>query len=222
MPFIAIIFLVFALFLAARVSRGSQAVWLVLALATFGCCILGLVGLITRFGNYRLAGLVIIPLDRPAWVGDLLAHLSLSWFTRFRLWSLIGFVASVLGFSLSYTTDSRTRAAYLAAAGFALPAAILCWYYDPSHLFTVYREGAALVGDAAARNRPGSATSGSSTAWPWSLSWRRCSLPTAACSSSGSAPPSRRRRPRRSASGSATDCSRPSSPSSSASAPPAS
>jgi len=151
MPFIAILFLVFALFMTARVPRGSQAVWLVMVLATFGCCILGLVGLITRFGNYRLAGLVILPLDQPAWAGNLLAHLSLSWFMRFRLWSLMGFVSSVLGFSLSYTAKRLTRATWLAATAFALPSALLLWYYDPGHLFAVYQAGATLLGNPPAR-----------------------------------------------------------------------
>ncbi len=151
MPFIAILFLVFALFLTARVPRGPRALWLVMVLATFGCCILGLIGLITRFGNYRLSGLVILPLDRPAWVGNLLGNLSLSWFMRYRLWSLMGFVASVLGFSLSYSTERLTRATWLTVASFALPASLLLRYYDPSHLFSVYQAGAALLDNPPAR-----------------------------------------------------------------------
>ena len=151
MPFVAIVFLVFALFLAAGVPRGTQAAWLGLTLAAFGCCILGLIGLITRFGNYRLEGLIVFPLDQPAWIGDLLGRLTLSWFMRFRLWSLAAFVSSVACFSLSYTVERWRPAERWFTAGFALVIALLLWGYDPKTLFALYRRGAALLGNARAR-----------------------------------------------------------------------
>ena len=87
MPLIAILFLVFALFMLARVPRGYQAIWLGMILFSFGCCILGLTGYIARFGNYQLEGfMLIIPLDQPSWTWRLLSHFSLDVFVRFRLW----------------------------------------------------------------------------------------------------------------------------------------
>ena len=85
MPLIAILFLVFALFMLARVPRGYQAIWLGMILFAFGCCILGLTGYIARFGNYQLEGFMfIIPLDQPSWAWRLLAHFPLDAFIRFR------------------------------------------------------------------------------------------------------------------------------------------
>lgn len=147
MPFVVVMFLVFALFMAARVPRGSHAIWLGLVLFTFACCILGLIGLITRFGNYRLEGLIVLPLDQPAWLGELLSLFSLRDFMRFRLWSLVGFVASVVAFSLSYTTERWGRVQTMIAAGFGLAAVGLLWFYDPEHLFAVFKWGTRYLGN---------------------------------------------------------------------------
>ncbi|NLG83167.1 MAG: HAMP domain-containing histidine kinase [Firmicutes bacterium] len=150
MPFVVVIFLVFALFLVAGIPRGMHAVWLGLTLATFGCCLLGLIGLITRFGNYRLEGLIVLPLDQPAWSGDLLGRLTLSGFMRFRLWTLAGFIVSVLGFSFNYTVERwRWREGALAAF-FALVVGFLLWFYDPGQLFALYRRGTFFLGNARA------------------------------------------------------------------------
>ena len=146
LPLVVVMFLVFALFMAARVPRGSQATWLGLMLFAFGCCLLGLFGLITRFGNYRFEGLIVLSLDRPAWIGELLSHLTLYDFMRFRLWSLIGFVVSVVAFSLGYATERWGRGESLAAAGFGVPAILTLWFYDPDHLFTVFKRGARYLG----------------------------------------------------------------------------
>ncbi|MCL6613362.1 MAG: HAMP domain-containing histidine kinase, partial [Firmicutes bacterium] len=121
-----------------------------LTLATFGCCILGLIGLITRFGNYRLEGLIVLPLDQPAWIGDLLGHLTLSWFMRFRLWSLAGFIASVAGFSLSYTVERWRPADRWTVAGFTFVIGLILWGYDPETLFALYRRGTRFLGDGRA------------------------------------------------------------------------
>lgn len=151
MPFVAVLFLVFALFMAARVPRGAKATWLGLSLATFGGSILGLVGLITRFGNYWLEGMIVLPLDKPTWLWSILDRFPLDAFMRFRLWTLVGFVFSVTGFSLSYTTERwRKRDLAFAAALFA-PLLFLLWYYDPQHLFAMYRAGAHLLNLPAAR-----------------------------------------------------------------------
>ncbi|MGQ9778672.1 MAG: ATP-binding protein [Bacillota bacterium] len=147
MPFVAVIFLVFALFLVAGIPRGTHAIWLGLTLATFGCCLLGLIGLITRFGNYRLEGFIVLPLDQPAWIGDLLGRLTLSGFMRFRLWSLVGFIVSVLGFSLNYTAPRWRWREWAAVAFFVLVIGFILWFYDPEHLFVLYRQGTLFLAD---------------------------------------------------------------------------
>ena len=104
------LFLVFALFMLARVPRGYQAIWLGMILFSFGCCILGLTGYIARFGNYQLEGfMLIIPLDQPSWTWRLLSHFSLDVFVRFRLWGMVWFVISVVGFAFSYTVKNGGR-----------------------------------------------------------------------------------------------------------------
>ena len=66
MPLIAILFLVFALFMLARVPRiPGDLAGMILCLFL---CILGLTGYIARFGNYQLEGfMLIIPLDQTSW-----------------------------------------------------------------------------------------------------------------------------------------------------------
>lgn len=137
--------------MAARVPRGPQARWLGIALFTFGSCLLGLIGLISRFGNYRLEGLIVLPLDEPGWAWGLLDHLSLYQFMRFRLWSMIGFAVSVVGFSFSYGVERWRRGDWLAAGLMSLLAIALCWYYDPEHLFTLYQAGTSLLDNPPAR-----------------------------------------------------------------------
>ncbi|MGE5530058.1 MAG: sensor histidine kinase [Patescibacteria group bacterium] len=151
MPFVAILFLVFALFMAARVPRGYQATWLGLITLTFACCILGLIGLISRFGNYHLEGIMALPLDQPGWAWRILAHLSLDEFVRYRLWSAVGFMLAVAGFSISYTKPGAAarwqKSDWCLAGAVVLLAAGLLWFYDPGHLFTLYKAGAALAPD---------------------------------------------------------------------------
>jgi len=146
LPLIAILFLVFALFMLARVPRGYQAIWLGLILFTFGCCILGLIGFIARFGNYQLEGL-IMPLSQPSWAWRLLAHLPLETFMRFRLWSLIWFVIALLGFAFSYSTECWRRRDSIVATVIVTILAVGLWKYDPNHLFTLYKQGAKFIGD---------------------------------------------------------------------------
>jgi len=151
--FVAMLFLVFALLIAARVPRGSQAVWLGLILFAFGCCILGQVGLISRFGNYRLDGLMVVPFDRPAFMLHLLSRMPLYAFMRFRLWSLVGFVTAMNIFAVTYTEmkPDKRDAAVLGATAFI--AVFLLWYHDPDHLFSLYVDGIRLLGQQEARRQ---------------------------------------------------------------------
>lgn len=141
MPLIAILFLVLALFMLARVPRGYQAIWLGLILITFGFCILGLIGFIARFGNYQLEGLMM-PLDQPSWAWRILAHLPLEAFMRFRLWSLVGFVMALLGFAFSYSVERWRRGETIATSVILALLILILWTYDPKHLFLLYRQGA--------------------------------------------------------------------------------
>lgn len=143
--FLAIFFLVFALFIVARVFRGNQAIWLGMVLFTFGCCILGLVGLVPRFGNYRLDGLLSLPMDEPGWAWALLARLSLYDFIRFRLWSAVGFLVAFIGFAISYSREKLQTGDRVIIGIVALGAVLMVWNYDPGNLFEVYKRGALLV-----------------------------------------------------------------------------
>lgn len=143
--FLAIFFLVFALFIVARVFRGNQAIWLGLVLFAFGCCILGLVGLVPRFGNYQLDGLMSLPLDEPGWAWVLLARLSLYDFIRFRLWSAVGFLVAFVGFAISYSRERIRTGDRLIFGAVILAALLLIWNYDPGHLFEVYKHGAVFA-----------------------------------------------------------------------------
>ncbi|HEX7712543.1 MAG TPA: hypothetical protein VF531_00865, partial [Bacillota bacterium] len=143
--FLAIFFLVFALFIVARVFRGNQAIWLGLVLFTFGCCILGLVGLVPRFGNYRLDGLLSLPMDEPGWAWAVLARLSLYNFIRFRLWSAVGFLVAFIGFAISYSRERLRTGDRVIIGAVVFGAALMVWNYDPGHLFEVYKRGAILV-----------------------------------------------------------------------------
>jgi signal transduction histidine kinase len=147
------IFLIFALFIIGRILRGYQAVWLSLILFTFGCCILGLAGLIPRFGNYQLDGIFSLPLDQPNWAWRLLENLSLYEFMRFRLWSAIGFIVAVVGFAFSYSFERWSFGDAFVLGVFCLVDAFLFWNYDPEHLYAVYMRGAMLLNDPAARGR---------------------------------------------------------------------
>lgn len=151
MLFIAVFFLVFALFVVARVFRGVQAIWLGLILFTFGCCILGLVGLVPRFGNYNLNDWLSLPLDQPEWAWRLLERLSLYDFVRFRLWSAAGFVLAVLVFALSYTRERWRLSDGMALLATGAIIGALLWNYDPDHLFRLYNSGAGLINHSAAR-----------------------------------------------------------------------
>ncbi|MCL6588400.1 MAG: sensor histidine kinase [Firmicutes bacterium] len=147
MLLIAMCFLVFALFMVVRVLRGYQAVWLSLIFFTFGCCLVGLVGLSPRFGNYQLDQLLSFPLNQQYnLVWQLLEHLSLYDLIRFRLWSAVGYLVAVTGFSLSYSIERWKTGDKLAIAILALITLFLLWYYEPSHLLRLYNNGAALLG----------------------------------------------------------------------------
>jgi hypothetical protein len=152
MLFIAMFFLVFALFVVARVFRGSQAIWLALTLFTFGCCIVGLVGLVPRFGNYRFDGILSLPLDQPGWAWRLLERLSLYDFMRFRLWSAVGFMIAAIVFSISYSMKKWRLGESLAGGGLILISVFLLWYYDPEHLFKLYNIGAGMLSNPNSRN----------------------------------------------------------------------
>lgn len=145
MYLIAILFLVFALFMLARVPRGYQAIWLGFILLAFGCCIIGLLGYIARFGNYQLEG-YLFPLEQPGWTWRLLTYFPPDAFIRFRLWSMMGFVVAVAGFAFSYSVKKWRRTDYLTAVSFLLITACLLWKYDPANLFRLYKAGAELLG----------------------------------------------------------------------------
>jgi signal transduction histidine kinase len=140
MLFIAMFFLVFALFLMIRVFRGYQAVWLGLALLTFACSIIGLVGLVARFSNYSLEGLF----DQPTWALDLLKGCSLYDFMRFRLWSAAAFILSVIEFAFAYAGRPK-RFPVMVGGFFMLFILGFVWVYDPERLFQFYRHGASLI-----------------------------------------------------------------------------
>jgi signal transduction histidine kinase len=149
MLFIAMFFLVFALFVVAWVFRGGQAFWLGLIIFTFGCCIVGLAGMFPRFGNYSLDDIFGFHFTQPDWLWYLLARFSLYDLIRFRLWSAVGFVVAVGVFSISYTSERRRLPAtrmysMLAYGGLLFFAAFLIWYYDPDHFFKLYKIGASL------------------------------------------------------------------------------
>ncbi len=151
MLFIAMFFLVFALFLMARGLRGYQAIWLGLILFTFGCCIVGLVGLVPRFGNYRLEGFLDLPLDQPVWAWSILERLSLYDFMRFRLWNAVGFTVAVFGFAFVYTVEQRSWKDYFVIYLFLIFIFFWLWYYEPFHLFELYKEGTFMIAYPQAR-----------------------------------------------------------------------
>lgn len=145
MLFIAMFFLVFALFVVARGFRGGQAFWLGLILFTFGCSIVGLAGMVLYFGNYRFEGLFSLPPAQPDWLWHLLARFSLYDFMRFRLWSAVGFVVAIGVFSVSYTFERWKHSDVLTYGGLLFFTVFLLWYYDPQHLFKLYDLGTGLL-----------------------------------------------------------------------------
>lgn len=152
MTLIAVLFLVFAVLIIARIPRGRQAVWLGFSLIGFGCCFLGLIGLISRFGNYQLDGIFLrLPLNQPSWAWRVLAHLSLFDFMRFRLWSIVIFLVAQSGLAFSYTRERLKRSDWLIIGAIGLIILLLLWYYDPEHLFTLYKKGTLLPVASAVR-----------------------------------------------------------------------
>jgi signal transduction histidine kinase len=145
MLFIAMIFLVLALFVLARIFRGYPAIWLGLVFFTFGCCIVGLAGLIPRFGNYQLAGWLSLPLDQPSWVWRILPNLSLYDFMRFRLWTAIGFIIALFGFGYCYSFQKRRYSDLFSISPFIAIALFLLYSYDPQQLFELYIQGTTLI-----------------------------------------------------------------------------
>lgn len=146
-------FLVFALFVVAWVFRGGQAFWLGLIIFTFGCCIVGLVGMFPRFGNYGLDDIFGLHFTGPVWLSYLLERFSLYDLVRFRLWSAVGFVFAVGVFSISYTSErwklSTTHVRpLLAYGGLLFFSVFLIWYYDPHHLFKLFKIGAGLIANS--------------------------------------------------------------------------
>jgi signal transduction histidine kinase len=139
MLFVAMVFLVFALLMLARVFRGSQSIWLGLILLAFGASIGGLVGLAPRFSNYSIEGLLDLPLDQPVWVWRILNHLSLEQFIRFRLWSAVAFFIGVTGFAFSYTVERFKPGHYWISGGFAIIYLYILTCYDPALLFHLYK-----------------------------------------------------------------------------------
>lgn len=149
MPFVAILFLVFALLIMARIPwRKFQAAWLGLILFAFGGCLLGLVNLITRFGNYQLEGLVLnlLPINQPSWAWQLLGHLTLYEFMRFRIWCVVIFLIAEVGFIFAYTTEKFKKGDWITTIFVALFSCLLIWNYDPEHLFFLYKSGSAKNG----------------------------------------------------------------------------
>lgn len=145
MTLIAVLFLVFAILIIARIPRGRQAVWLGFALFAFGCCFLSLIGLISRFGNYQLEGIFLkLPLNQPSWAWRVLAHLSLFDFMRFRLWSIVGFLIAQFGLAFSYSRERLNLADWLTIGLAGLIILFLLWNYDPEHLFTLFKKGTLL------------------------------------------------------------------------------
>jgi len=151
--FIAMCFLVFALFLVARVFRGYQAVWLGMTLFAFGCCIVGLVGLVPRFSNYSINGFLGLPLDQPSWAWNYLKRFSLNDFLRFRLWSAIGYIVSVLDFSFSYATEKINEREKWFIGIISVILLLILWIYDPEQLFRLFKYGVTLASYPLARVR---------------------------------------------------------------------
>ncbi len=144
MLFIAILFLVFAIFIIARVFHGYQAVWLGCIFLAFGCCIVGLVGLVPRFSNYNLEGLLEFSFDQPVWAWNLLKSLPLTDFMRFRLWSAAGFIAAVIGFTYTYVGERFRWKDYGIIGLFFIFFVWFLWHYDPDQLFRLFKYGADL------------------------------------------------------------------------------
>lgn len=152
MTSIAFLFLAFAILIMARVPRGRQAFWLGFSLFAFGCSFLGLIGLISRFGNYQLEGIFLrVPLNQPNWASQILAHLSLYEFMRFRLWSMLGYLVAQLGLALSYSRERLTKTDWLIGGLIGVIVLFILWYYDPEHLFSLYKKGTLLTAASAAR-----------------------------------------------------------------------
>ncbi len=152
MTLVAVLFLVFAILIIARIPRGRQAVWLGFSLFAFGCCFLGLIGLISRFGNFQLEGIFLnLPLNQPSWAWQLLAHLSLFDFMRFRLWSMVVFLVAQLGLAFSYSRERLNPPDWLIIGATGLIVLFLLWYYDPEHLFTLFKKGTLLPVASGAR-----------------------------------------------------------------------
>jgi signal transduction histidine kinase len=150
MLFIAMFFLVFALFVVAWVFRGGQAFWLGLIIFTFGCCIVGLIGMFPRFGNYVLDDIYGLHYTQPDWLWHLLERFSVYDLIRFRLWSAVGFVSAVGIFSISYTSERHKLygvRGMLVYGGLLFFAVFLLWYYDPEHFSKLYKVGAKLLAD---------------------------------------------------------------------------
>jgi signal transduction histidine kinase len=143
--FIAMIFLIFALFVIVRAFRGYPALWLGLILFTFGCCIIGLAGLIPRFGNYEFDSLFVLPLDQPSWVWRLVGNLSLYDFMRFRLWSAIGFVIALAGFAYSYSFQCWKFSDLFLIGSLMGTDLFLLKSYDPQFLFELYIKGTSCL-----------------------------------------------------------------------------
>ncbi len=141
MLFLVMVFLVFALFIIVRAFHGYQAIWLGLILLAFGGCLIGLMGLVPRFGYYKLDGIINLVLDQPNWVIQSLGRLSLYDFMRFRLWSGVAFISAMIGFANSYANTKN----YWRVTKFFLILGIvfLAYYYDPEHFFYLYKKGAA-------------------------------------------------------------------------------
>lgn len=145
MPFVAIIFLVFVLLIMAQIPwRKFQAAWLGLILLTFGCCLLGLINLISRFGNYQLEGLALklFPINQESSLWQLLSHLTLYEFMRFRLWCVVGFLVAEVGFIFSYTSEKLKKGDWKILGIVVGVSLLLLWNYDPEHLFVLYKSGA--------------------------------------------------------------------------------
>lgn len=153
MLFIAMVFLIFALFVMVRVFRGYPAIWLGFILITFGCCIIGLAGLIPRFGNYDFNTILALPIDQPSWAWRIVGNLSLFDFMRFRLWSAIGFVTALAGFAYSYSFQSW-KVSDISLVGILIFIDVyLIKSYDPQHLFDLYIKGTTLLGNVAEHSR---------------------------------------------------------------------
>ncbi len=153
MLFIAMVFLIFALFVMVHVFRGYPAIWLGFILLTFGCCIIGLAGLIPRFGNYELNTALALPLDQPSWAWRIVGDLSLYDFMRFRLWSALGFVTAFAGFAYSYSFQHwKTSDIPLMGIVVAIDA-YLIKSYDPQYLFKLYIKGTVFLGNSAEHAR---------------------------------------------------------------------